>query len=121
MALPWSPCEPWSAQDKEPEELEVKKQTKGEGGQRSHQKRSEEKSDIADETVGMDKGKVKPLGGAKRASGNKQQGGGAELDDEWQVVQEEVLQVRITCKCKSRNSSIYSIPYRLLYLCLEKP
>ena len=60
---------------------------------------SREESPIADETVGMDKGKVKPLGGAKRASGNKQQGNGAELDDEWQVVQEEELQVRITCKC----------------------
>ena len=55
---------------------------------------------IADETVGMDKGKLKPLGGAKRASGNKQQGGGAELDDEWQVVQEEELQVITTCKCR---------------------
>ena len=106
-SIAWSPPGTWSAQDKEPEELEVKKQTKGEGGQRSHRvvqyyqrNRPEEKSDIADETVGMDKGKLKPLGGAKRASGNKQQGDGAELDDEWQVVDEEELQVISTCKCR---------------------
>ena len=48
----------------------------------------------------MDKGKVKPLGGTKGASGNKQQGDGAELDDEWQVVDEEELQVITTCKCR---------------------
>ena len=98
--LPWSPWGSWSGQDKEPEEVEVKKQTKAAGGQRSHlgvkyyqRNRPEERSPIAGETVGMDRGKLKPLGGAKRASGNKQQGGGAELDDEWQVVQEEELQV----------------------------
>ena len=119
--LMWSllrtPWVPWSGQDKEPEELEVKKQTKAGGGQRSglsvkyyQRNRSEEKSPIAGETVGMDKGKLKPLGGP---SGN------AELDAEWQI---EELQVITTCKCKSRNSSIlgYSIPL-LLYLCLEKP
>ena len=99
-SLPWSSWVPWSGQDKEPEELEVKKQTKAEGRQRSHRgvkyyqrSRSEEKSPIAGETVGMYKGKLKPPGGAKRASGNKQQGDGAELDDEWQVVDEEELQV----------------------------
>ena len=115
-ALPWSPWGSWSGQDKEPEEVEVKKQTKAGGGQRSHRgvkyyqrNRSEEKSDIAGETVGMDKGKVKRPGGAKRASGNKQQGDGAELDDEWQVVQEEELQVRTTCKFKGRNSSILAL------------
>ena len=31
-----TPWEPWSAQEQEPEELEVKKQTKAGGGQRSH-------------------------------------------------------------------------------------
>ena len=61
--------------------------------------RSEEKSPIAGETVGMDKGKVKPPGGPKRTSGNKQQGDGAELDDGWQVVDEEELQVITTCEC----------------------
>ena len=103
----WTPWGFWSGQDKEPEELEVKKQTKAEGRQRSHRgvkyyqrSRSEEKSPIAGETVGMDKGKLKPPGGAKRASGNKQQGDGAELDDGWQFVQEEELQVINTCKCK---------------------
>ena len=46
----------------------------------------------------MDKGKVKPPGGAKRASGDQQHDDGAELDDEWQVVQDkEELQV-IRCK-----------------------
>ena len=46
----------------------------------------------------MYKGKVKSPGGAKRASGDQQQGDGAELDDEWQVVQDkEELQV-IRCK-----------------------
>ena len=56
----------------------------------------------------------------EQTSGNKQQGGGAELGGGWQVVQEKELQVITNCKCKSRNSSIYSIPCRLLYLCLEK-
>ena len=97
----------WSGQDKEPEEVEVKKQTKAGEGQRSHlgvkyyqRNRSEKKSPIAGETVGMDKGKMKPLGGAKRASGNKQQGDGADLDDGWQFVDEEELQVISTCKCR---------------------
>ena len=96
-----------SGQDKEPEEVEVKKQTKAGGGQRSHRvvkyyqrNRPEERSPIAGETVGMDKGKLKPLGGAKRASGNKQQGDSAELDAEWQVVDKEKLQVISTCKCR---------------------
>ena len=40
----------------------------------------------------MYKRKVKLPGGAKRASGDQQQGDGAELDDEWQVVPEEELQ-----------------------------
>ena len=112
-SLPWSSWVPWSGQDKEPEEVKVKKQTKAGGGQRSglsvkyyQRNRSEEKSPIAGETVGMDKGKLKPPGGAKRASGNKQQGDGAELYDGWQIVQEEELQVITTCKCKGRNSSI---------------
>ena len=48
----------------------------------------------------MDKGKVNPLGGTKGASGNKQQDDGAELDDGWQIVHEEELQVRTTCKCR---------------------
>ena len=39
----------------------------------------------------MDKRKLKPLGGAKRASGNKEQGGGTELDDGWRVVHEEEM------------------------------
>ena len=110
--LMWSllrtPWVPWSGQDKEPEELEVKKQTIL---QRS---RSEEKSPIAGETVGMDKGKLKPPGGP---SGN------AELDDQWQVVPEEELQVITTCKCKGRNSSIlgYNIPCRFTLLVFRKP
>ena len=59
----------------------------------------------------MDKGKLKPPGGAKRASGNKQQGDGAELDAEWQVVDEEELQVITTCKCmKVENSCILQHP-----------
>ena len=129
-ALPWSPQGSWSGQDKEPEELEVKKQTKAGEGQRSHlgvhyypRSRPEEKSPIADETAGMDKGKLKPLGGAKRASGNKQQGDGAELYDGWQVVQEEELQVITTCKCKGRNSLIlgYNIPCRFTLLVFRKP
>ena len=45
----------------------------------------------------MDKRKVKTPGGAERASGNQQQGDGAELDDDWQVVWEEELQVISTC------------------------
>ena len=112
-SLGWGSWGLWSGQDKEPEEVEVKKQTKAEGGQRSHRgvkyyqrSRPKEKSPIAGETVGMDKGKLKPPGGAKRASCKKQQGDGAELDDEWQVVHEEELQVITTCKCKGRNSSI---------------
>ena len=116
--LMWSmlrtPWEPWSGQDKEPEEVEVKEQTKA-GGQRSglgvqyYQRNRSEKSPIAGETVGMDKGKLKPPGGP---SGN------AELDDQWQVIHEEELQVISTCKCKSRNSSIlgYSIPCRRFIL-----
>ena len=105
-ALPWSPWRSWSGQDKEPEEVEVKEQTKAGGEQRSHRgvkyyprSRPEEKSPIAGETVGMDKGKLKPPGGAKRASGNQQQGDGAELDDGWRVVHEEYTQVITTCKC----------------------
>jgi len=105
-SLPWSSWVPWSGQDKEPEEVEVKEQTKAGGGQRSHRgvkyyqrSRYEEGSPIAGETVGMDKGKLKPLGGAKRASGNQQQGDGAELDDGWRVVHEEYTQVITTCKC----------------------
>lgn len=126
-ALPWSPWASWSGQDKEPEEVEVKKETKAGGGQRSHRgvqyyqrNRSEEKSPIAGETAGMDKGKLKPPGGAKRASGNKQQGDGAELDDGWQVVDEKELQVITTCKCKGRNSPYLDTasPADLLYLCL---
>ena len=96
-ALPWSPWGSLSGQDKEEEEVEVKK---GEGGQRSYRgvkyyqrNTSEKKSPIAGETVGMDKGKLKPPRGAKRASGNKQQGDGVDLDDWWQVVDEEELQV----------------------------
>ena len=84
--------------------------------------RSEEKSPIAGETVGMDKGKLKPPGGAKRASGNKRQGDGGELDDGWQVVGEEELQVISTCKCKGRNSLIlgYNIPCRFTLLVFRK-
>ena len=51
----------------------------------------------------MDKGKVKPPGGAERASGDEQQSDGVVLDDEWWVVQEEELQVISTCKCKVRK------------------
>ena len=112
-SLSWTPWGFWSGQDKEPEEVEVKKQTKAGGGQRSglsvkyyQRNRPEEKSPIAGETVDMDKGKLKPPGRAKRASGNKRQGDGAELDDEWQIVHEEELQVITTCKCKGRNNSI---------------
>ena len=128
-ALPWSPWGSWSGQDKEPEEVEVKKQTKAGGGQRSHRgvkyyqrNRSKEESPIAGETVGMDKGKLKPPGGAKRASGNKRQGDGGELDDGWQVVGEEELQVISTCKCKGRNSLIlgYNIPCRFTLLVFRK-
>ena len=91
--------------------------------------RSEEKSANIDETAGMNKGKVKPPVGAKGASGDQQhasvsgdteldsdqqhasvsgnteldsdqqQGGGTELDDGWQFVWEEELQVISTCKC----------------------
>ena len=61
--------------------------------------RSEEKSANLGETA-MDKRKVKPPGGAERASGDQQQSDGVELDDEWQVVLEEELQVISTCKCK---------------------
>ena len=120
-SLGWGSWGLWSGQDKEPEEVEVKKQTKAGGGQRSHRgvkyyqrNKPEERSPIAGETAGMYKGKLKPLGGAKRASGNKQQGDGADLDDEWQVVDEEELQVITTCKCKGRNSLIlgYNIPCR---------
>ena len=98
-SLPWAS---WSSQDKEPEE--VKKQTKVGEGQRSQRgvkyyqrNRSKETSATIGETAGMDKGKVKPPGGAKRASGDQQHDDGAELDDEWQVVQEDDLQV-IRCK-----------------------
>ena len=48
----------------------------------------------------MYKRKVKLPGGAKRASGDQQQGDGAELDDEWQLVPEEEMQVISTCKQK---------------------
>ena len=46
----------------------------------------------------MDKRKVKPPGGAKRASGNRQQGDGAELYDDWQFVREEELQALANVK-----------------------
>ena len=102
-SLPWTPWASWSSQDKEPEE--VKKQTKAGEGQRSQRgvkyyqrSRSEEKSADIDETAGMDKRKLKPPGGAKRAAGNQQQGDGAELDDGWQVVQEEELQALTNAK-----------------------
>ena len=129
-SLSWTPWEPWSGQDKEPEEVEVKGQTKAGGGQRSHhgvkyyqRSRPEEKSPISGETVGMDKGKLKPPGGAKRASGNKQPGDVTELDDGWQVVSEEELQVITTCKCKGRNSSTlgYNIPCTFTLLVFRKP
>ena len=102
-SLPWSPWVSWSSQDKEPEE--VKKQTKAGEGQRSQRgvkyyqrNRSEETSADIDERAGMYKGKVKPPGGAKRASGDQQQGDGAELDDDWQVVPEEELQALANVK-----------------------
>ena len=118
-SLPWSPWASWSSQGKEPEE--VKKQTKVGERQRSQRgvkyyqrNRSEEKSVDIDETAGMYKRKVKPPGGAKRAAGGMQQSGGAELDDGWQVVQEEELQVISTCKCKGRNSNM---AFQKVFLC----
>ena len=101
-SIPWTPWASWSSQDKEPEE--VKKQTKVGEGQRSQRgvkyyqrSRSEEKSADIDERAAMYKRKVKPPGGAKRASGDQQRDG-AELDDEWQVVQEEELQALANVK-----------------------
>ena len=101
----WSPWASWSSQDKEPEE--VKKQTKVGEGQRSQRgvkyyqrNRSKETSATIGETADMFKRKVKPPGGAKRASGDQQQGDGAELDDEWQVVPEEELQALANVKVK---------------------
>ena len=122
-SLPWTPWASWSSQDKEPEE--VKKQTKAGEGQRSqrgvkyYQRSKSEKSANIDETAGMDKRKVKPPGGAKRASGDQQQGDSTELVDEWQVVREEELQVISTCKHKGRNSSILGyVPDVLVSICI---
>ena len=99
----WSPWASWSSQDKEPEE--VKRQTKAGEGQRSQlgvkyyqRSRSEETSADIGETAVMDKRKVKLPGGAKRASGHQQQRDGAELDDDWQFVQEEELQALANVK-----------------------
>ena len=99
-SLPWAFC---SSQDKEPEE--GKKQTNAGEGQRTQRgvkyyqrSRSDETSATIGEIAAMDKGKVKPPGGAKRVSGDQQHDDGAQLDDEWQVVQDkEELQV-IRCK-----------------------
>ena len=109
-----------SSQDKEPGE--VTKQTNV-GGRRISQcgvryyqtrSRSEETSASIGETEGMYKRKVKPPGGAQRASGDQQQGDSAGLDDGWQVVQEEELQVISTCKCKGRNSNM---AFQKVFLC----